>query len=122
MTRKSNVVCESLAAGVGFLDSPKVLNWSGSGPSLWAVLDCLKCGNRWKHHRVTGRTAYACGNCGNQVYPLAGTIFAKSKGCRNSLHVWIAAKTFLEAKIEGQPRRLDGVYRPVEVSFAITGR
>ena len=23
----------------------------------------------------------------------------------NSLHVWIAAKTFLEAKIEGQPRR-----------------
>lgn len=71
---------------------------------------------------VTGRTAYACGNCGNQVYPLAGTIFAKSKGCRNSLDVWIAAKTFLEAKIEGQPRRLDGVYHPVEVSFAITGR
>ena len=33
----------------------------------------------WKHHRVTGRTAYACGNCGNQVYPLAGTIFAKSR-------------------------------------------
>lgn len=44
-----------------------------------AVLDCLKCGSRWKHHRVTGRTAYACGNCGNQVYPLAGTIFAKSR-------------------------------------------
>ena len=44
-----------------------------------AVLNCLKCGNRWKHHRVTGRTAYACGNCGNQVYPLAGTIFAKSR-------------------------------------------
>jgi len=35
----------------------------------------------------------------------------------NSLHVWIDAKTFLEAKIEGQPRRLDGVYHPVEVSF-----
>lgn len=44
-----------------------------------AVLDCLKCGNRSKHHRVTGRTAYACGNCGNQIYPLAGTIFAKSR-------------------------------------------
>ena len=40
----------------------------------------------------------------------------------NSLHVWIAAKTFLEAKIEGQPGRLDVVYHPVEVSFAITGR
>jgi len=35
----------------------------------------------------------------------------------NSLHVWIDAKTFLEAKIEGQPRRLDGFYHPVEVSF-----
>ena len=44
-----------------------------------AVTDCLKCGKRWKHHRVTGRTAYACGNCGNQIYPLAGTIFAKSR-------------------------------------------
>jgi DNA-directed RNA polymerase subunit RPC12/RpoP len=44
-----------------------------------AVTDCVKCGNRWKHHRVTGRTAYACGRCGNQIYPLAGTIFAKSR-------------------------------------------
>jgi len=44
-----------------------------------SVTDCLKCGNRSKHHRVTGRTAYACGNCGNQIYPLAGTIFAKSR-------------------------------------------
>ena len=35
----------------------------------------------------------------------------------NSLHVWIDAKTFLEAKIEGQPRRLDGVYHSVEISF-----
>jgi hypothetical protein len=44
-----------------------------------AVTHCVKCCNRWKHHRVTGRTAYACGNCGNQIYPLAGTIFAKSR-------------------------------------------
>ena len=34
-----------------------------------------------------------------------------------AIHVWIDAKTFLEAKIEGQPRRLDGVYHPVEVYF-----
>ena len=32
-------------------------------------------------------------------------------------HVWIDAQTFLEAKIEGQPRRLDGTYHPVEVYF-----
>ena len=44
-----------------------------------AVTHCVKCGNRWKHHRVSGRTAYACGNCGNQIYPLAGTIFANSR-------------------------------------------
>jgi hypothetical protein len=35
-----------------------------------------------------------------------------------TLHVWIDAQTFLEAKIEGQPRRLDGVYHPVEVYYS----
>ena len=30
-------------------------------------------------------------------------------------HVWIDAKTFLEVKIEGTPRRLDGTDHPVEV-------
>lgn len=28
-------------------------------------------------------------------------------------HVWVDAQTFLEAKVEGQPRRLDGTYHPV---------
>ena len=32
-------------------------------------------------------------------------------------HVWIDAQTFLEAKMEGQPRRLDGTDHPVEVYF-----
>jgi hypothetical protein len=32
-------------------------------------------------------------------------------------HVWIDAQTFLEAKIEGQPRRMDGTDHPVEVYF-----
>jgi outer membrane lipoprotein-sorting protein len=36
---------------------------------------------------------------------------------RQAIHVWIDAQTFLEAKIEGQPRRLDGVDHPVEVYF-----
>ncbi len=30
-------------------------------------------------------------------------------------HVWIDAGTFLEAKMDGVPRRLDGKYRPVEI-------
>ena len=34
-----------------------------------------------------------------------------------AIHVWIDAETFLEAKMEGQPRRLDGTYHPVEVYF-----
>jgi hypothetical protein len=32
-------------------------------------------------------------------------------------HVWIDATTFLEAKIEGTPRRLDGRYHPVEIHY-----
>ena len=32
-----------------------------------------------------------------------------------SFHVWIDAQTFLETKIEGTPRRLDGQYHPVEI-------
>jgi hypothetical protein len=35
----------------------------------------------------------------------------------HTTHVWIDAQTFLEAKIEGQPRRLDGVEHPVEVYY-----
>lgn len=35
----------------------------------------------------------------------------------HAFHVWIDSKTFLEAKMEGQPRRLDGTYHPVEVYY-----
>ena len=49
---------------------------------------CEKCGQVRKHHRVTGRTAYACDYCGNHVYPLAGTIFEKST---TSLKHWLYA-------------------------------
>jgi outer membrane lipoprotein-sorting protein len=34
-----------------------------------------------------------------------------------SQHLWVDAKTFLEAKIEGTPRRLDGKYHPVYVYY-----
>ena len=34
-----------------------------------------------------------------------------------AIHVWIDAQTFLESKIEGQPKRLDGTDHPVEVYF-----
>lgn len=35
----------------------------------------------------------------------------------HSVHVWIDADTFLESKIDGQPRRLDGTDHPVEVYY-----
>jgi hypothetical protein len=35
----------------------------------------------------------------------------------HTLHVWIDAETFLETKIEGQPRTLDGTPHPVEVYY-----
>ncbi len=34
-----------------------------------------------------------------------------------AVHDWIDAQTFLEAKVEGQPRWLDGVSHPVEVYY-----
>jgi hypothetical protein len=36
---------------------------------------------------------------------------------RESIQVWIDAQTFLETKIQGQPRRLDGIYHPVEIYY-----
>jgi hypothetical protein len=35
----------------------------------------------------------------------------------HTLHVWVDAETYLEAKIEGQPRTLDGTEHPVEVYY-----
>jgi transposase len=52
------------------------------------VAKCEKCDLDRKHHRVTGRTAYACDYCGNHIYPLAGTIFEKST---TSLRLWFYA-------------------------------
>ena len=49
------------------------------------VTKCGKCSIERKHHRVTGRTAYACDRCGNHIYPLNGTVFAKST---TSLKTW----------------------------------
>jgi transposase len=52
------------------------------------VTRCEKCAKDRKHHRVSGRTAYACQACGNHIYPLAGSIFEKST---TSLKTWFYA-------------------------------
>jgi transposase-like protein len=61
------------------LEYIKELRWPNG------VANCQKCGIGRKHHRVTGRTAYACDHCGNHAYPLMGTVFAKST---TSLKTW----------------------------------
>lgn len=40
--------------------------------------DSEDCYQERRHHRVRGRTAYACDYCGKHIYPLAGTIFEKT--------------------------------------------
>jgi transposase len=52
------------------------------------VTYCEKCQQERKHHRVTGRPAYACDYCGKMISPMAGTIFAKSS---TSLRTWFYA-------------------------------
>ncbi|MGD0798924.1 MAG: IS1595 family transposase [Acidobacteriaceae bacterium] len=58
-------------------------------PDGITVCDSPKCGNvERRHHRVTGRTAYACDYCGKHIYPLAGTIFEKTT---TPLKLWFYA-------------------------------
>src|SRR5438128_4468870 len=52
------------------------------------VAYCEKCKRERKHHRVTGRPAYACDYCGSMIAPMAGTIFEKSA---TSLRLWYYA-------------------------------
>lgn len=61
------------------LEHIKEARWPNS------VTRCKKCNVERKHSRVTGRTAYACDYCGNHIYPLKGTVFARSS---TSLKTW----------------------------------
>ena len=49
---------------------------------------CEKCKQERKHHRVTGRPAYACDYCGSMISPMAGTIFEHTA---TSLRLWYYA-------------------------------
>lgn len=51
-------------------------------------IECRNCGVVTKHHRLKNRKAYSCQECATHVYPLAGTIFEKS---RTSLKSWFYA-------------------------------
>jgi transposase-like protein len=53
------------------------------------IHDCRACGVVGAHfHKITGRRAYVCGQCGDHLYPCAGTIFEDS---RTPLQLWFYA-------------------------------
>jgi predicted DNA-binding transcriptional regulator YafY len=47
--------------------------------------ECHVCKQVTRHHKVSKRHCYVCDNCGNHLYPTAGTIFYKSK---TPLNIW----------------------------------
>lgn len=51
-------------------------------------LYCIECNNSFSYHKVSNRKCYACAYCGNQIHPLANTIFHKSS---TSLKSWFFA-------------------------------
>jgi transposase len=74
-----------------FPDDDACLNhiFYGRWPDGITTCDSKKCGNvERRHHRVKGRTAYACDHCGKHIYPLAGSIFEKST---TPLRIWFHA-------------------------------
>jgi outer membrane lipoprotein-sorting protein len=65
------------------------------------LVDCVKKGNKVEFEDMEKVE-------GDDTYRLKVTL---SNG--QTQHVWVDAKTFLEKKIEGTPRRMDGKYRAV---------
>jgi transposase-like protein len=70
------------------------LEWLKEQRMPGSVTLCDKCGVERKHHRVTGRPAYACDYCGTMVSPMAGTIFHKSP---TPLRLWFYAMYLMSA-------------------------
>lgn len=56
---------------------------------------CPGCGRRTRFHRVRGRSAYACQYCRHHVYPMAQTIFGRSK---TPLRSWFRAIQLVGAR------------------------
>lgn len=63
------------------LDFLKNLRWPDG-------IFCDTCQRVTKHHRVLKRMSYSCDWCGHHVYPMAGTIYQKS---RTPLRLWFYA-------------------------------
>jgi hypothetical protein len=71
-----------------FPDDSACLEWLKEQRFPGGIGHCDKCGVERKHHRVTGRPAWACDYCGSMVSPMAGTIFEKTT---TPLSLWFYA-------------------------------
>src|ERR1039458_1916940 len=69
-------------------DNDACLEWLKEKRYPAGLAFCEKCEKERKHHRVTGRPAYACDHCGKMISPMAGTIFEKSS---TPLKTWFYA-------------------------------
>jgi len=77
-----------------FPDNDSCLDWLKDQRWPSGLVPCDKCRKERKHHRVTGRPAYACDYCGSMVSPMAGTIFEKSS---TALRTWFYAMYLMSA-------------------------
>ena len=73
--------------GMKFPDDTACLEWIKDHIHPDGV-HCDKCEKITGHHKMRGRRAYACQDCGSHYYPTAGTIFHKS---RTPLRLWFYA-------------------------------
>lgn len=60
--------------------------------------ECPLCKKPFKYYKVTSRKCYACQYCGNQIHPLANTIFHKSE---TPLKSWFYAIFLFSASKNG---------------------
>jgi transposase-like protein len=77
-----------------FPDNDAFLNWLKAERWPSGLIYCEKCDKERKHHRVTGRPAFACDYCGSMISPMAGSIFEKSS---TSLRTWFYAMYLMSA-------------------------
>jgi transposase-like protein len=77
-----------------FPDDAACLEWLKEQRYPGGIAACEKCGKDRKHHKVSGRPAYACDYCGSMISPMAGTIFEKST---TSLRLWFYAMYLMSA-------------------------
>lgn len=77
-----------------FPDDAACLEWLKEQRYPDGVGFCAKCDKDRKHHKVTGRPAFACDYCGSMISPMAGTIFEKTT---TPLRKWFYAMYLMSA-------------------------